>query len=186
MLDDHIAKDFMVSIDDYPHITESTTICEAISLMQSNLHETHKYRTILVTDEEGHLTGYLSLRDLIRAVGPRYLRKEEPDYKGHQPFMGVSTDLSALALIWQEGFTVKIREEAKKPVKDMLTLIEHTVAADDPFAKCVYLMLIQNELIMPVVEDEIVIGVIRLVDIFELMAECVCIQEYRENEEQEK
>ena len=35
---------------------------------------------------------------------------------------------SALALIWQEGFSVKIRDEAKKPVEDMMTLIEYTVA----------------------------------------------------------
>ena len=40
---------------------------------------------------------------------------------------------SALSLIWQEGFSMKIQEEAKKPVKDMMTLIERTVAPDDSF-----------------------------------------------------
>jgi Mg/Co/Ni transporter MgtE len=175
MLDDLLARDFMVPIEDYPHITASSTVCDAMSLMHSSLAEAHKYRTILVTDENQHLLGYLSLRDLIRAVGPRYLRKEEPDYKGHQPFQGVPTDLSALSLIWQEGFTIKIREEAKKSIKEMMTLIERTVSPEDPFAKCTYLMLVQNELIMPVVEEERVIGVIRLVDIFELIAECLCI-----------
>jgi predicted transcriptional regulator len=178
MLDDLLARDFMVPIDDYPHITASSSICDAMSLMHSSLAEAHKYRTILVTDEDQHLLGYLSLRDLIRSVGPGYLSKEAPDYKGHQPFQGISTDLSALSLIWQEGFTVKIREEAKKPVKEMMTLIERTVSPEDQFAKCIYLMLVQNELIIPVVENDRVIGVIRLVDIFELIAECLCTQQH--------
>ena len=176
MLDELLARDFMIPIEEYPHITDASSICEAMAMMRSALIESHKYRTILVTDADQHLLGYLSLRDLIRAVGPRYLRKETPDYKGHQPFQGIPTDLSALALIWQEGFTVKIREEAKKPVREMMTLIEYTVSPEDPFTKCIYLMLVQNELIIPVAEDEKVIGVIRLVDIFERIAENLCEQ----------
>lgn len=178
MLDDLVARDFMVPIEEYPHITVSSSVCDAISLMHSSLADSHKYRTILVTDEDRHLMGYLSLRDLIRAVGPRYLRKDAPNYKGHQPFHGISDDMSVLSLIWQEGFTVKIREEAKKSVEGMMTLIEHTVSPDDPFAKCIYLMLVQDELIIPVAEDNKVIGVIRLVDIFELIAESLVKQQH--------
>ena len=178
MLDELLARDFMILIEEYPHISDSSSICGAMQMMHSNLTEANKYRTILITDENQHLLGYLSLRDLIRAVGPRYLRKQAPDHKGHQPFQGISTDLSALSLIWQEGFTVKIREEAKKPVKEMMTLIEGSVSPDDPFAKCIYLMLVQNELIIPVVENDRVMGVIRLVDIFEIIAENLCADKH--------
>ena len=59
-----------------------------------------------------------------------------------------------------------------------MTLIERTVSPEDQFAKCIYLMLVQNELIIPVVENDRVIGVIRLVDIFELIAECLCTQQH--------
>jgi Mg/Co/Ni transporter MgtE len=178
MLDDFLARDFMIPIEAYPHISASSSICDAMSLMRTSLADERKFRTILVIDEYQHLLGYLSLRDLIRAVGPRYLRKEAPNYRGHQPFQGISTDLTALALIWQEGFSVKIREEAQKPVKEVMTLIERTVSPEDSFAKCTYLMLVQNELIIPVAESERVIGVIRLVDIFELIADTLCEQEH--------
>jgi CBS domain-containing protein len=178
MLDDLVATDFMIPIEEYPHIDASSTVCDAMSLMHTSLAAPHKFRTILVTDENQRLLGYLSLRDLIRAVGPGYLRKEAPNYKGHQPFQGIANDLSALSLIWQDGFSVKIRAEAKKPVKDMMTLIEHTVLPGDPFAKCVHLMVVQNELIIPVAENDKVIGVIRLVDIFERIAEQLCVQQH--------
>jgi Mg/Co/Ni transporter MgtE len=179
MLDDLLARDFMIPIEEYPHIDASSSICDAMSLMHSSLAAPHKFRTILVTDEHQHLLGYLSLRDLIRAVGPRYLRKEAPNYKGHQPFQGISNDLSALSLIWQEGFSVKIQEEAKKPVKDMMTLIERTVAPDDSFAKCIYLMMVLDELMIPVVDSDKVIGAIRQVDVFERIAEHLCAQQHQ-------
>ena len=171
MLDDLVARDFMIPIDEYPHIKVSSSICDAMSLMRDSLAAPNKYRTILVTDDNEHLLGYLSLRDLIRAVGPRYLKKEAPDYKGHQPFQGIPTDLSALSLIWQEGFSVKIREEAQKSLEGMMTLMEDTVSPEDSFAKCSYLMLVHDELNIPVAEGDRVLGVIRLVDIFERIAE---------------
>jgi predicted transcriptional regulator len=174
MLDDLHVRDFYVPITDYPHVSVSASICDAIQMMHSSLSEGHKYRTILVTDDAQHLKGYLSLRDLTRAIGPKYLSKKAPDYKGHQPFMGISDDFTALSLIWQEGFTLKIMEEVRKPVADVLTLIKNTVSPNDPFAKCAYLLLVEDVLILPVVEDDKIIGVVRLVDIFERIADTVC------------
>jgi len=174
MLDDLHVRDCYIPITDYPHVPATASICDAIQMMHNNLSEGHKYRTILVTDDNQHLQGYLSLRDLTRAVGPTYLSKKTPDYKGHQPFQGISDDFTALSLIWQEGFTLKVMEEARKPVSGVMTLIENTVSLDDPFAKCAYLILVQDVLILPVVEDEKVIGVARPVDLFERIADTVC------------
>ncbi len=176
MLDDLHVRDFYIPITDYPHVSVSASICDAIQMMHNSLIEGHKYRTILVTDDDQHLQGYLSLRDLTRAIGPKYLSKKAPDYKGHQPFMGISEDFTALSLIWQEGFTLKIMEEARKPVSDVLTLIKNTVSLNDPFAKCAYLLLVEDVLILPVVDDDKVIGVVRLVDIFERIADTICTQ----------
>jgi len=177
MLDRLTVRDFYISLTDYPHIDSSSSVCKAIVLMHSSLTESHKYRTILVTDEQQHLMGYLSVRDLIRAVGPPYLRKKAPQIQGHQPFQTIDQDFAALSLIWQEGFTEKIREEAKRPVAEVMTLVDKTVTMDDHFAKCIHLMLAQNVLILPVVEDEKVVGVVRLIDAFELIADNLCKDE---------
>ncbi|NNF96846.1 MAG: hypothetical protein HKM94_07975 [Halobacteria archaeon] len=112
------------------------------------------------------------MRDLIRSVGPDYLHKDRPDVKGHQPFNfeGLSQDMSALSLIWQEGFTLKLHDELKKPVRKYMTLMEDQVSLEDPIAKCLYLMLFHDVLVLPVVESDQVIGVVRLVDLFERIA----------------
>ncbi|TNF37587.1 MAG: CBS domain-containing protein, partial [Gammaproteobacteria bacterium] len=135
MLDNLKVRDIYIPMENYPHIADTATICDAMKMMHSSQTEAHKYRTILVHDQDQHLIGYLSLRDLLRAVGPDYLKKAAPSIKGNQPFVGIPQDFSALALIWQEGFTVKISEEAQNTVAKYLTLFEHSVKLDDPFAK---------------------------------------------------
>lgn len=174
MLDGLTVRDFYVPLTDYPHIESSSSVCKAMMMMYSNLTEGQKFRSILVTDEKQHLMGYLSLRDLIRAVGPEYLRKKAPQIKGHQPFQLIEQDLTDLSLIWQEGFTDKIREEAKRPVAEVMTLFGKTVKLDDPFAKCVHMMLTDDLVILPVVEDDKVLGVVRLVEAFDLIADNLC------------
>lgn len=178
MLDTLTVRDFYIPMTDYPHIDASSPVCKAIVLMHSSLAAGHKFRTILVVDERQQLKGYLSLRDLTRAVGPPYLRKKAPQIRGHQPFQVTDQDFTALSLIWQEGFTEKIREEAMRPVAEVMTLVDRTVTLDDPFAKCVYLLLAQDVLILPVVEADKVIGVVRLVDVFELIADNLCNDEF--------
>ena len=175
MLDKLRVKDLYVNIDDYPNISHDAPIGHAIHMMHDVLENKTKYRTILVLDDSDHLKGYLSLRDLIRAVGPDYLHKKRQDVKGHQPFNieGLNQDMSALSLIWQEGFTIKLHDELHKPVHEYMTLMEDSVSLEDPIAKCLYLMLFRDVLILPVVEKEQVVGVIRLIDLFERIADSV-------------
>lgn len=175
MLDNLCVKDAYIKVDDYPNISDNAPIGHAIHIMHHVLEDQSKYRTILVLDDDDHLKGYLSLRDLIRAVGPDYLHKKRPDVKGHQPFNfeGLGQDLTALSLIWQDGFTLKMHDGLSKPVSEYMTLMEDQVSLDDPIAKCLYIMLLHDLLILPVVDDEQVVGVIRLVDLFERIADNV-------------
>ena len=172
MLDELCVKDVYIQLDDYPNISLDAPIGHAFHMMHRVLEDKTKFRTLLVMDDDDHLKGYLSIRDLIRAVGPDYLHKKRPDMKGHQPFNieGLDQDMSALSLIWQEGFTLKLHDELKKPVRDHMTLMEDQVSLDDPIAKCLYLLLFRDVLVLPVVVNDELIGVVRLVDLFELIA----------------
>ncbi len=173
MLDELCVKDIYITIDHYPNILLNAPIGEAIHIMHHELEEKTKYRTILVMNDEGHLEGYLSVFDLIRAVGPDYLQKNRPDVKSHQPHAIMDQDMSALALIWQEGFTLKMHDELAKPVCEYMTQMESTIALDDPIAKCLYLMLFADALIIPVEEEGEVIGVVRMIDLFNRIADNV-------------
>ena len=175
MLDKIRVKDVYIKIDDYPNISLHAPIGHAIHMMHDVLEDKTKFRTILVLDDDDRLKGYLSLRDLIRAVGPDYIHKKRPDVKGHQPFdfEGLTQDMSSLSLILEEGFTLKLQDELNKPVSEYMTLIEDLVSLDDHISKPLYLMLFHDVLVLPVVENQQVVGVVRLVDLFERVADNV-------------
>jgi len=175
MLDNLHVKDLYISIDDYPNVSLDAPIGHAINIMHHVLGDKNKYRNILVLDDDDHLKGYLSLRDLIRAVGPDYLHKKHPDVKGNQPFNfeGLTQDLTSLSLLWEDGFTARLHEELKKPVSKYMTLMQDQVLLEDHISKCMYLMLFLDVIVLPVVENDQVIGVVRQVDVFECIAESV-------------
>ncbi|MCW8854217.1 MAG: CBS domain-containing protein [Gammaproteobacteria bacterium] len=187
MLDNVRVKDLYITIDDYPNVSLDAPIGHAIQIMHHVLGDKKKYRNILVLDDDDHLQGYLSLRDLIRAVGPDYLHKRQPDVKGHQPFnvQGFSQDLTSLSLFWENDFTARLHKELKKPVREYMTLMEDRVLLEDHISKCMYLMLLHDVLVLPVVENGQVIGVIRQVDLFERIAvsvEKVWLHKHKEEE----
>lgn len=175
MLDNVRVKDLYITIDDYPNIAIDAPIGYAITFMYRVLEDKNKYRNILVLDDDDHLKGYLSLRDLIRAAGPGYLQKSKPDVKGNQPFNmeGLTPDMTSLSLLWEEGFTAKLHSELEKPVREYMTLMADQVSLEDHISKCMYLMLLRDVIVLPVVENDVVIGVIRQVDVFERIAESV-------------
>ena len=175
MLDNVRVKDIYIKIDDYPNVSLDAPIGHAIYIMHNELEDKNKHRTILVLDDDDHLKGYLSLRDLIRAVGPDYLHKSRPDVKGHQPFNleGLGQDLTLLSLIWEDSLTLKLQDELYKPVSQYMTLMEDQVMLEDHIAKSMYLMMFNDLYILPVVENDQVIGVLRLVDLFERIADSV-------------
>ncbi len=180
MLNQLTVRDFYIHLERYPHLRDDTSVCEAIRLIFQMLKENDKFRTILIHDEENHLRGYLTIRDLIRALGPRYMRKSAPNYRGNQPFQEVETDITALSLIWQESFGETVMKEAEKPVSEVMTLVEESVTLEDHFAKVVTLMLVKDVVVLPVVQEELVIGAVRLVDAFELIANRLCEEKHKQ------
>lgn len=173
MLDSLSVRDLYVSIDEYPHIAADAPIAEAFAILNSALEAHTRYRSMLVHDDDGRLQGYLTMRDLVHAVAD-FQHGKQTAYKYYHPFEGIPEDFTALSLIWQDGFTLKIREETGKPVHEVMTLVEDTVCLDDPLGKCAYLMLARNVRMLPVVEqDNRVLGVVRLVDLFQCIARAI-------------
>jgi predicted transcriptional regulator len=166
MLNHKLVKDLYVPIDEYPHITLDVPVKEAFAILKKSYAQGCGFRTILAVDEENHLKGVLTLRDLIRVAVPGFLKKKETARSGLQPYQPVDQDYPALLLIWQEDFAGKSRAEAEKLVGEVMSPIEHVVKLDDAMAKCAYLLIKHDMIVIPVIDDDHVIGVIRMVDIF--------------------
>jgi CBS domain-containing protein len=173
MLTSKNLKELMVPISEYPHIHHGGTIREAFGILDKNYREGNLYRTVLVLDDENSLKGMLTMRDMIQAVVPGFLKTKSSSYKGLQPYQASEQDYSSLALIWGEDFDEQCRKEAGLKVEDVMTVIDKTVTVKETIAKCAYLLVTHDVPVMPVTEENRVVGAVRLVDLFRKVVKIV-------------
>jgi Mg/Co/Ni transporter MgtE len=165
-------RDLMVEITEYPHIPYWLSVREAIFLVRSTYDEKSGlgiHRMVLVFDEKYQLLGVLTLKKLLTGIEPRFLRKDEKSaYQGlkHANYAGLS------ALV--EGtFSEGCKEEAKKPVSEVMIPIKAKVDVNDSIAKAAFIMIQADVNLIPVMEGEIVRGVLRMGDVFNELTKIV-------------
>jgi len=162
-------RDIFIPLGDLPHLHQDATVREAITL----LHRQHtsggwRYRHLMVFDADETLVGILSLRDMIRALMPPYLKTNlASQYSGPLP------DDVSLSVIWQESFQSQCQYLAEAKVSQYMATVLDTVQADAPVTRAAYLMVAHRVDMLPVLEGEKVVGVVRIVDIFNQAAEKV-------------
>ena len=66
-----------------------------------------------------------------------------------------------------------IKEKAEKPVSTAMQPIVDTVDADDHLAKIIYVMINKDLNLLPVLEHDGVVGVVRSVDVFRQLAQMI-------------
>lgn len=155
-------RDIFTPLGDFPHIHQTATVREAFAL----LHLQHtsggwRYRHLMVFDDRETLMGIISLRDLLRALMPQYLKTNlASQYSGPLP------DDASLSVIWQQSFQAQCEYLAEAKISAYMTTVLDTVQADAPLTRAAYLMVAHRVDMLPVLEGDRVVGVVRIVDIF--------------------
>jgi Mg/Co/Ni transporter MgtE len=159
-------KDLMIPLVDYPHIPYWFSVRQAIAMLKAAAAEPEAKnpRFVLVFDEKYQLLGSLGFKEMLMGIEPRFLRRPEAAHiQGARP-----SDLDPLlGMLWKDLFGRGCKEEANKPVKDVMTPVKVTVKADDPVVKAAYAMVQAGLEIVPVMADNTVVGIARLLDVFQ-------------------
>jgi CBS-domain-containing membrane protein len=155
-------KELMIPLTDYPHIPYWFTIKQAVSIAKKaalGLEGKLEPTTLLVFDEKYQLMGSLTMEDLIRGIEKKFARSNN--------FMPKEMDTP----VFFEGlFNEGVKEEARKPVSEIMSPVKDTVGPEESIIKAIYLMMEKNLTILPVLEKGVVKGVIRLQEIFNELA----------------
>lgn len=154
-------RDLMVDLDKFPHVTGNASLRDVFAKLHAASGSSELFRNILVLDDKGHLLGSLGLKNALHALLPEYLRH------GSTHYQGTANDVSALAVLWQEDCEEQCKEAHKVKAKDHVTPITITIGADEPLTKAAFLFATTPVGILPVVDNKQVIGVLRLVDVFD-------------------
>ncbi|MCJ7618512.1 MAG: CBS domain-containing protein, partial [Desulfobacterales bacterium] len=145
---------------------------EAIFLIRSTYDEKSGmgiHRMVQVFDEKYQLLGVLTLKKLLTGFEPRFLRRDEKSaYQGLQ-----HADYAGLAALVEGTFSEGCKEEAKKPVSEVMIPIKAKVDVNDSIAKAAFIMIQADINLIPVMEGEIVRGVLRMSDVFNELTKIV-------------
>ena len=166
--------DLMIPLSQYPAVAPDCSLREAIGLMQKASLEVAGRkslpRLLLVIDARDKLVGVVRRRDIMRGLEPKNLVAEPLDYRKKLFDVRIDPNLSELAF---DHVVKGVRQQAKRPVRDVMRPIKATVDVSDHVIKAVYEMVSYSLTLLPVLDGKKVVGVLRTVEAFEALARLV-------------
>ena len=164
--------DLMVEITEYPHIPYWMTVREAIFLIRSTYDKKSGlgiHRMVLVFDEKYQLLGVLTPKRLLVGLESNFLRKDEKS-----PYQGLTdANQAGLSTLLEGTFSEGCKEEAKKPVSEVMMPVEAKVDMNDSIATAAFIMIQADVDLIPVMDGDTVKGVLRMSDVFNELTEIV-------------
>lgn len=168
-------RDMMIPLEDYPWVRIDDTLKYAVRVMEEARlvvgDRASLPRVLLVFDHADDLVGIVRRRDIMRGLEPNFLVNQPLERRVKFFEVDVDPHLSELsAEVDFENVLKGLRAQANRPVGDVLRPVATSLAPEDQIMKAVYEMVSLNESLIPVVEEERLIGVIRSVDLFHELA----------------
>jgi len=164
-------RDFMIPVDRYPSVRDNATLREAVAVIESAQLEVELRRSLpralLVFDGIHVLVGTVRRRDILRGLEPRFLVSTPLEYRRKLFDVAVDPNLAELSF---DRVIQGIREQADRPVSDVMQPVQSILSADDHLMKAVYEMVSYDLTLIPVVDGKNLVGVVRSVDAFHQVA----------------
>lgn len=167
-----VIRDLIIPLDRYPNLNENQTLQEAIQTFMSfraGQEERIIYGKLLVVNDKNQLVGKLSLVDIMHGLAPRLL---EATTVGK--FEGKDAEYPNLAFLYEESTFAECGKNQQKSIKSLLHPIEFTLPADTHFLKALVMMSHRNDFNVPVTDNGVILGILRLEEIFNAMCTTYC------------
>lgn len=167
-------SEIMVPLEKYPHIHIKDSargiirrfLCTQITVGDSKSLP----RQVLVFNARRKLVGTVRRRDIMRALQPPFLSSKRTRSQSSVYELNIDPDLLELSY---DKMLRGLKRRADQSVKSVMQPITHTVSSDDHIMKAIYLMTHHDISLLPVLTGEKVVGVVRSVDIFKVLADGV-------------
>ena len=163
-------KEIMVDVFEFPHIPYWFSIRQAIGIIKKSVLESAKCVrpiVLLVFDEKYNLVGTLTHINILKGIEPKFL-------KSTTKAQVMEDDMAGLSIIWDKLFNGESKKLAEKPVSEVMVPAKLFVEQDDPVTKAAYLMLHNDLVLLPVLENKKkLIGVVRMVEVFDELSNAI-------------
>ncbi len=159
-------KEVMIDVFEYPHMPYWFTIRQAIGIMKKSVIDAQKCvypQVILAFDEKYNLMGTLTIRDILRGLGPRPVKA-----KAMADADVTFIDEKSLAEVEASLFGTESKKLAEKPISEIMVPVKAFVSPADSVVKAAFLMEHLNIQVLPVLEDKKkLVGIVRMMEVFQ-------------------
>ena len=163
-----IVRDYTIPLERYPHLNEEKTLRDAAKVIQSFTAGENKqlrYSEALVVNDQNQLAGRMTLTDILHGLAPQLVESTRV-----QKFEGKTADFANLAYLVEDSFFKECSLRWSKPVSSFMSPVENTVSADTHLLQTLLIMLNTKDYNLPVVDNEMIVGVIRMEEIFKAIS----------------
>ena len=160
-------KDLIIPLEQFPHVQSEAPVHEAVGLLFSHVNGNGRlqYDELLVISADNQYVGRLTVRGILTCYFPTLFATGDK-----QIFAGKKEKFSDLAILMEDSFQAECKRQGALPVRDFMAPPLKSIKAGMHPLHAAEIMMNENETCLPVVEDGILIGLVRLIDIFHTLA----------------
>lgn len=160
-------KDLIIPLEQFPHVQSEAPVHEAVGLLFSHVNGNGRlqYDELLVISADNQYVGRLTVRGILTCYFPTLFATGDK-----QIFAGKKEKFSDLAILMEDSFQGECKRQGALPVRDFMAPPLKSIKAGMHPLHAAEIMMTENETCLPVVEDGILIGLVRLIDIFHTLA----------------
>ena len=179
---DKKVKEIMIPLSEYATVSEEDSIVHAIKALknaQKDTKQQYKHRAVLVYDKNKQISGKMSMFDILKALEPKYRQFEHTDNTGRMGLsrFGLSHEfLNSLIenfTLWDETLEELVKKASNLQVKEVMYKPTEGEYIDEevPVAEAVHQFILGCHQSLLVRKNNKVVGIIRLIDVFNLVSE---------------
>lgn len=168
-------KDMMIPLAEYATVSQDATIYEAVTALEASWDASmddgmHRHRAVLVLDDQEHVVGKLNQHAFIRVLEPKYSEIGDLDRLRHWGLnVGFIQSMVEKQELWTDPLDTLCSRASNLLVKDVMTILAEDDYADvnATLAEAAHSLVMTHKLSMLVTDNDRVVGVLRLVDVFD-------------------
>lgn len=163
-----VIKDLIIPLELFPHLGSDQSVHEAVGQLFShtiNGSGNLLYDELLVINSQSQYVGRLTIRGILTCYFPSLF---DGGQKGI--FSGKQEKFTDLAILLEDSFQAECKRQGALLVSQFMVPPHKSIKADMHPLHAAEIMMAENETCLPVVEDQALIGVVRLTDLFRTLA----------------
>lgn len=175
-----LVRDLMVPLSEYATVSEEATLGEAVVALkkaQAGFDPArHPHRAILIFDKHNNIVGKVNFISVLRALEPKYddmLSNTGPWHMGFTRKFQKSM-FESLRL-WRDPLDKLCKKAARMKVKTFMIKSKESemIEPDAPLGEAIHQLVIGHHQSLLVAQEQRVVGVLRLADVFQFVADAV-------------